>query len=225
MDTQTFWQEIGKISSEFDISNHPLVNAIHAGTAPTDHIKQFAVEHYEMTVRDSGGYMAQGYISMRNIDKEGAGLMAENFAEEAMGLYTQTTSHTELLFEFWEQALGLSRAELEESSATPAARAMNAYFWIMMTHKARYAGAIGMLEGGFSQACEKMLDGFQKHYDMKPGQLRFFSGHIEADREHAAVGKTMIERLMISDRDRHEFLKEAGCVAELYWKGWDAMLQ
>ena len=22
-----------------------------------------------------------------------------------------------------------------------------------------------------------------------------------------------------------EFLKEAGCVAELYWKGWDAMLQ
>ena len=83
MDTQTFWQEIGKISSEFDISNHPLVNAIHAGTATKDQIKQFAVEHYEMTVRDSGGYVAQGYISMRNIDKEGAELMAENFAEEA----------------------------------------------------------------------------------------------------------------------------------------------
>ena len=40
MDRQTFWQEIGKISSEFDISNHPLVNAIHAGTATKDQIRQ-----------------------------------------------------------------------------------------------------------------------------------------------------------------------------------------
>jgi aromatic ring hydroxylase len=28
-----------------------------------------------------------------------------------------------------------------------------------------------------------------------------------------------------SERDRQELLKEARCIAQLYWNGWDAMLQ
>jgi pyrroloquinoline quinone (PQQ) biosynthesis protein C len=225
MDTQTFWQRVEQIADEFNIGRHPLVQRISEGTATREQIRQFAIEHYEMTVRDSGPYIAQGYVSMASVDKEGAEMMAENFAEEAMGLHTHTTGHAELLFEFWEKGLGLTRKELEESSASPAARAMNAYFWLLMTRKARYSGALGILEGGFSQACEKMLAGLQTHYGMKPDALRFFSGHVEADREHAQTGRKMIERLLTTERDRQEFLKEARCAAELYWKGWDAMLQ
>jgi pyrroloquinoline-quinone synthase len=225
MDRQTFWQEVEKIADEFNIGKHPLVQRIYEGKATKEQVKQFAVEHYEMTVRDSGHYIAQGYVSMVNVDKGGAEMMAENFAEEAMGLYTHTAGHAELLFEFWERGLGLPRKELEESSASPASRAMNAYFWLLMSRKARYSGALGILEGGFSQACEKMLAGLQAHYQMRPEALRFFSGHVEADREHAATGRKMIERLLTSERDRQEFLKEARCAAELYWQGWDAMLQ
>jgi pyrroloquinoline quinone (PQQ) biosynthesis protein C len=225
MSTQTFWQGVEQVAQEFNISRHPLVGLIHEGKASKDQIKQFAVEHYEMTVRDSGPYIAQGYISMLKVDREGAELMAENFAEEAMGLYTRTAGHTELLFEFWERGLGLPRKELEGSSASPAARAMNAYFWLLMTQKARYSGALGILEGAFSQACEKMLAGLQTHYQMSLDALRFFSGHIEADREHAETGRKLIDRLLRTERDQQEFLKEAHCIAELYWKGWDAMLQ
>ncbi len=225
MDTQTFWQEVEKLADEFNIGKHPLAQSIYEGKATKEQIKQFAIEHYEMTVRDSGHYIAQGYVSMVSVDKEGAGMMAENFAEEAMGLYTHTAGHVELLFEFWEKGLGLPRKELEESSASPASRAMNAYFWLLMSRKARYSGALGILEGGFSQASEKMLAGLQAHYQMRPEALRFFSGHVEADREHAATGRKMIERLLTTERDRQEFLKEARCAAELYWKGWDTMLQ
>lgn len=225
MDTQTFWKRVEQIADEFNIGRHPLVRLVSEGKATTEQIRQFAVEHYEMTVRDSGPYIAQGYISMTKVDEQGAEMMAENFVEEAMGLHTNTAGHAGLLFEFWEQGLGLSRQELEESSASPAARAMNAYFWLMMCHKAKYSGALGILEGGFSHACEKMLEGFQTHYGMRPEALRFFSGHVEADREHAATGRKMIERLLTTERDQQEFLTEARCIAELYWKGWDAMLQ
>ncbi len=224
MDTQIFWQEAKRIAEEFNISRHPFAQLVYTGKATKQQLRQFAVEHYEMTVRDSGPYIAQGYISMSKIDAQGAYLMADNFVEEALGLSTHTAGHVGLLFEFWERGLGLPRQELEESSASPAARAMNAYFWLLVTHKIKYSGALGMLEGNFSQACEKIVDGLHQHYGMPPEAIRFFSGHIEADREHAATGRTLVERLLTTERDRLEFLKEERCAAELYWKGWDAMV-
>ena len=225
MDTQAFWTTVEKIADVFNIGQHPLVRLISEGRATRDQIKHFAIEHYEMTVRDSGPYIAQGYINMARLDAEGAALMADNFVEEAMGGYTHTASHAVLLHEFWEMGLGLPRKELEESSASAAARATNAYFWLLMTHKVRYSGALGILEGGFSLACEKMLAGLQTHYGIKPEALRFFSGHVEADREHSKTGRKLIDRMLTADREREEFLKEARCLAELYWKGWDAMMQ
>ena len=157
MDTQTFWRQVESIAEEFNIGRHPFATAVKEGKATRDQIKNFAVEHYEMTVRDSGHYIAQGYISMAQIDKEGAQLMAENFVEEAMGMYTHTASHTELLFEFWEKGLGLARQELEQSSASPASRAMNAYFWMLVSRKAKYSGALGVLEGGFPKQLKTYL--------------------------------------------------------------------
>jgi pyrroloquinoline quinone (PQQ) biosynthesis protein C len=225
MDIQTFWREVETLADEFNIGRHPFVHAMHEGKASRQQLRQFAIEHYEMTVRDSGPYIAQGYCSMARLDAAGAELMAENFAEEAMGLHTRTAGHAALLFEFWEKGLGLPREELERSSASTAARAVNAYFWLLMTQKVRHSGAGGILEGGFSQACEKMLFGLQTHYGIDPGALRFFSGHVEADREHASTGRKLIDRLLTTERDRSEFLAEVRCFGELYWRGWDAMLR
>lgn len=224
MDLQTFWQGVERIADECNIGKHPFAQLVHDGKATKQQLKQFAIEHYEMTVRDSGPYIANGYINMSKVDELGAELMAENFAEEAMGLYTHTGGHAALLFEFWENGLGLPRKELEESSASPASRVMNAFFWRLVTQRVKYSGALGVLEGGFSVACEKMFAGLQTHYGIKPEALRFFSGHIEADREHARTGRKLSERLLTTERDRQEFLKEARCAGELYWKGWDAML-
>jgi pyrroloquinoline quinone (PQQ) biosynthesis protein C len=224
MDLQAFWQGVEQIASEYNIGKHPLAQLIQDGKATRQQIKQFAIEHYEMTVRDSGPYIATGYVNMCKLSAEGAELMADNFVEEAMGAHTHTGGHCALLLEFWERGLGLPKQELIESSASSAARAMNAYFWLMVTNKVKFSGALGVLEGGFSLACEKMYDGLQKHYGMKPEALRFFSGHIEADREHAQTGRKLVEQLLITDRDRQEFLREARCAGELYWKGWDAMM-
>jgi len=83
MDMQTFWQGVERIADEFNIGKHPFVQLVHDGKATKQQLKQFAIEHYEMTVRDSGPYIANGYINMCKLDAHGAELMAENFAEEA----------------------------------------------------------------------------------------------------------------------------------------------
>jgi pyrroloquinoline-quinone synthase len=225
MQREEFWNEVEAIASRFNIATHPFVDLVAEGKASSEQLAGFAVEHHEMTVRDAGEYMARGYISMLDIDAEGAALMGENFAEEAMGLFTKTAGHAELLYEFWERGLDRPRQTLLEASASAAARTMNAYFWILMTHKTRYAGCLGLLEGGFSQACERLFEALQTHYGMTPAQLRFFSGHIEADKEHAATGRKIADRLLTSDHDRREFLTEAACIGDLYWKGWDAMIE
>jgi hypothetical protein len=84
MDIQTFWHRVETLADEFNIGHHPFVQAVHDGNASKQELRQFAIEHYEMTVRDSGPYIAQGYCSMAKLDAVGAEMMAENFAEEAM---------------------------------------------------------------------------------------------------------------------------------------------
>src|SRR5262249_39909495 len=124
MERQAFWQGVEQIASEYNIGKHPLAQLVQDGKATRQQLKQFAIEHYEMTVRDSGPYIANGYVNMTKLSAEGAELMADNFAEEAMGLHTHTGGHCALLLEFWEKGLGLPKQELVQSSASSAARAM-----------------------------------------------------------------------------------------------------
>ena len=223
MDITTLWKNLDELNDALGISSHPLHEMIREGTATLEHIKGFAIQHYEMTIRDSGPYMAQGYINMSKLDSAGADLLAENFAEEAMGLFSNTIGHREQLHEFW-AALGLPESELIEAIASPEARAFNAFFWALMTQKIRYSGALGLLEGEFVTAAENMYRGLQEHYGMTSEQLRFFSTHIEADREHAETGKKLIERLLPEPLHRANFLNEARCGVELYRRAWDTMM-
>jgi pyrroloquinoline quinone (PQQ) biosynthesis protein C len=224
MEPAAFWSELEAVAQRWSIARHPLVARVEAGLASREELRRFAVEHYHMTVRDAGPYIAQAYLSMASLDAEAARLLAHNFAEEALGLQTGTAGHDELLFEFWERGLGRARKELEESVPSPAARASNAYFWFLVSRRPRCIGALGVGEGGFSQACEKLLAGLRTHYALPEEALRFFAGHVEADREHAETGRSLIGRLLQTDAQRREFLDSARTMAELYWKGWDAML-
>jgi pyrroloquinoline quinone (PQQ) biosynthesis protein C len=224
MEMGAFWDEVARAAEERNIARHPLVTAVRDGRATREQLRRFAIEHWHMTVKDAGPYMAQAYISMLAIDPEGAERLAHNFAEEALGLETRTAGHDALLIEFWEQGLGLPRKELEASVPSPASRAANAYFWFIASRRVRHVGALGIGEGGFSQACEAMLAGLRAHHGMPDSALRFFSGHVEADREHAETGRALIARLLTGDAEQREFLAHARCMAELYWRGWDSML-
>jgi len=54
MDSQSFWRRVETLADEFNISHHPFVQAVRDGKVSREELQQFAIEHYEMTVRDSG---------------------------------------------------------------------------------------------------------------------------------------------------------------------------
>jgi pyrroloquinoline quinone (PQQ) biosynthesis protein C len=225
MDVQSFWRELGSIRDEIGYHRSPIVELVQNGSATRAQLERIAICNYHMTVRDADVYTASGFINLAALNPQASTRLAHAFAEEALGIHSSTAGHAELLFEFWERGLGRQRLELESSIAPAAVRAFNAEYWTVMTRKIRYCGIPGYLgEGIFSNVCQRLYDGLTRHYHMEPDALRFFSVHVEEDREHSEEGHDLLSELAATDRDREDFVLEARCWAQLQRGAWDAML-
>jgi pyrroloquinoline quinone (PQQ) biosynthesis protein C len=224
MDEATFKRELAALRAKYDLGDHPFIKLVHEGKATREHLRQYAIEHYEMTIRDAGALMAQAYLEMLPIDREGARMVAQNFAEEALGLYTHSDGHAELMHRFWRDGIGLPLEELERSNPSAAARAFNAEIWRIARVKPRYIGTIGMAEGCERAAYRKMLEGVTRHYGISPEAAAFFAVHVEADEEHEETGHKLVDRLIRDDFEQREFLAEAAVLLDGFRKGFDAML-
>ena len=150
--------------------------------------------------------------------------MAKGFAEEALGLYSNSAGHTELLFELWEGGLGLPREQLINAIGSDDSRAFNACIYRIMHLKPQFIGAIGLMEEIEVEAYLQLMQGMERHYGIKPEHLRFLSVHYEADKEHGEGGHRLIDRFVTGTGREEEFLAEARCLAHFFWKGFDSML-
>src|SRR5271167_4646435 len=126
MDTATFHAAIDNIVAEHRLNQHPYVKLVDEGRATREQLKGYPIQHYEMTVRDSAPLSATAYLKLYDIDQKVAHGSAKGFAEEALGLYSHSAGHTELLFELWEGGLGLRRDQLINAIGSDDARAFNA---------------------------------------------------------------------------------------------------
>jgi pyrroloquinoline quinone (PQQ) biosynthesis protein C len=224
MDTATFHNQINQIVSEYRLDHHPYVELIARGGASREQLKGYPIQHYEMTVRDSAPLSAMAYLKMYEIDPKVAHGSAKGFAEEALGLYSHSAGHTELLFELWEGGLGLPRKQLTDAIGSDDARAFNACLYRIIQLKPQFVGAIGLCEEIEVEAYKKLQEGYERHYGVKPEHTRFLSVHYEADKEHGEGGHRMIDRFVAGTGREEEFLAEARTLARFFWKGFDSML-
>jgi hypothetical protein len=100
MDKATFHVEIEKIVAEYRLDEHPYVKLVNHGRAAQEQLTGYPIQHYEMTVRDSAPLSAMAYLNMYEIDQIDQNVAhgsAKGFAEEALGLYSHSAGHTELL--------------------------------------------------------------------------------------------------------------------------------
>ncbi len=88
---------------------------MYTGKASREQLKGYPLQHYEMTVHDSAPLSAVAYLKVRELDEKIGHGMAKGFAEEALGLYSNSAGHTELLFELWEGGLRVPREQLINS--------------------------------------------------------------------------------------------------------------
>ncbi len=224
MDTAVFHAEINKVVSEYRLSQHPYVKAVHEGKAPRDLLKSYPIQHYEMTVRDSAPLSAEVYLRLRMLDEEVGQGAAKGFAEEALGLYSHSASHTELLFELWEGGLGLPRKQLIEAIGAKDAMAFNACLYRVIRLKPQFIGAIGLMEEIEVEAYKMLMDGMERNYGIGSNHLRFFAVHYEADKEHGEAGHAIIDRFVTGTGREEEFIAEARCLGHFFWKGFDSMM-
>lgn len=224
MDTATFHKEINQIVAEYRLNQHPYVELVASGKASREQLKGYPIQHYEMTVRDSAPLSAEVYLRLHEFDEKAGHGAAKGFAEEALGIYSHSAGHTELLFELWEGGLGLPRKQLVQAVGSPDAMAFNACMYRLLRLKPRFIGAIGLMEEIEVEAYKKLMEGMERHYAIKPEHLRFFSVHYEADKEHGEAGHASIDHFVTGTGREEEFLAEARCLAHFFWKGFDSML-
>jgi pyrroloquinoline quinone (PQQ) biosynthesis protein C len=224
MNTAEFHAELDKLSSEYSLTKHPYVELVSQGKASRDQLKRYPIEHYAMTVKDSGPLSALAYLRVHEVDLEAAQHMAQSFAEEALGLYSHSAGHAELLCEMWERALGMPRQELLDSIGSEESLAANALFYRIANLKPEFVGAFGMCEVMEVHAYKKLQIGLERHYGMKAADLRFLSVHYEADKDHSETGHRLIDRLVTGTGREEEFLAETRTVMHSFWRGFESML-
>lgn len=221
MNAAAFRREIDRLSAEFKLDKHPYVQLVHTGKATQEQLKHYPIQHYEMTVRDADLFTAESFLRMREIDRKAAHDRAASFAEEALGLYSRSAGHLELLFELWEGGLELPRQQLVDAQPTADARIMNGLLYRLRRLKPRFMGASGLLEEMEVEGYLKIYEGLQRHYHIDPKHLRFLSVHYEADKEHGKSGHELIERFVLGSGDEEDFLFEARLLMSQFWKGFE----
>jgi pyrroloquinoline quinone (PQQ) biosynthesis protein C len=224
VETSTFHKEIAKIVSEYRLDQHPYVKLVHEGKAARELLKGYPIQHYEMTVRDSAPLSASVFLRMHELDPSGSRGAAKSFAEEALGIYSNSSGHCDLLFELWEGGLGLPREQLINAVGSPDAIAFNACMYRLIRLKPEFISAVGLMEEIEVEAYRMLWEGMERHYGISLDHLRFFTVHYEADKEHGQAGHRGIDKFVTGTGREEEFLKEARTLAHFFWKGFDSMM-
>jgi len=103
-------------------------------------------------------------------------------------------NHPELWLKFGE-GLGVARDRLQQSKKQPETEELIETFRSICREQSIAEGLAGLYayESQIPAVCESKIDGLKKHYGFTdPEHYRYFSVHIEADREHAAAERAML---------------------------------
>src|SRR5256885_16454705 len=100
--------------------------------------------------------------------------------------------------ELWKQfaaGLGVDDVDLEKTDKQPETKNLIGTFRSVCGEKSTAEGlaALYAYESQIPVICESKIDGLKKHYGFNdPKHYRYFSVHLEADREHSAAEREML---------------------------------
>ncbi|MGZ5002663.1 MAG: CADD family putative folate metabolism protein [Chthoniobacterales bacterium] len=109
-------------------------------------------------------------------------------------------NHPELWLQFAE-SLGATRDEVRAAEKQPETRALiDTFRTVCNRSTSEGLAALYSYESQIPSVCESKIDGLKKHYGFSdPQSYEYFSVHIEADREHSAAERAMLQNHINSD--------------------------
>jgi pyrroloquinoline-quinone synthase len=190
---------------------HPFYQAWSRGELSLDALRDYATQYYHHVAA------FPTYLSAVHAQTEDGAVRRQilsNLVDEEAG----TPNHPELWLEFAE-SLGLRRTEVKSAALWPETKKLIEAFRSCCGDRGAGVGvsALYAYESQIPAVSETKIEGLKKYYGFSnPDGYKYFSVHIEADREHAAVEAAQIAQL-VGDSERAAALEAVGEVlAGLY---------
>lgn len=219
-----FVDELRAIVNRRHTKDHPLVQGIADGKATLQDLRFFARQYYQRTARMFPKLVAAIYSRCPD-DPELEHLLLENVFSES-GFGNPAAEHKKLFFQFG-QALGLSRADIEQAEPVPELKAFIGWR-DRIFYDAPWLEAVTVqsfvFEGQNLKRAAVIAEGLKRHYPFPDEAIAFWATHgSEVEAEHADVGPRMIDKYATSDdvQERLRALVSEG--VDVYWLVFDGI--
>ena len=167
------------------LRSHPTIEKIERGELTPVQLKHWATQLFIGNKGHNANIL--GLIYAKCDDFPARKAIVENLIEEELGRVSGANrSHPELYLEFGE-AIGIPRDELLNARMTPDATAMVHWMYWLADSKPWYVTLAGISLGSelFNpDAYVRVVEGLQRHYKLSDDGVRFFTVHIEVDKDH-----------------------------------------
>lgn len=181
-------KELEQLIERKHLLKHPFYLAWSAGKLSRECLKEYAMQYYHH-VQAFPSYLSG--IHFHTEDPETRKHLVQNLADEELG----TPNHPEL----WEQfaiALGATKEEIQSHQPNKEIQHLIANFRKVCLEGdvAEGLAALYTYESQIPAVSISKIDGLKKFYGMtSPKDWKYFSVHIIADKEHAAVERKLLE--------------------------------
>jgi pyrroloquinoline-quinone synthase len=141
--------------------------------------------------------------------------LLQNLIDEEAG----DPNHPELWLKFAE-GLGVSREQVRQTEKQPeTSNLIETFRSVCREHStAEGLAALYAYESQIPAVCESKIDGLKKHYAITdPEHYRYFSVHIEADREHASTERAMLAS-HVNENNAEEVYRSVQRVLDALWE-------
>lgn len=167
------------------LKQHPTIDAIERGALSRPQLRHWAIQLYIGNKGHNANILGLIYAKCDNFQARRA--IVENLNEEELGRQSGVgRSHMELYLEFGE-ALGIPRTEMLTTRMSPDATAMVHWMYWLADSKPWYTTLAGISLGSElhnPDAYVRVIDGLKRHYGLDDDGVRFFSVHVEVDKDH-----------------------------------------
>ena len=209
--SQSIVREIDARVARQHLLKHPFYQAWSRGELSMEALRDYATQYYHH-VAAFPTYLSA--VHAQTDDAEVRRQILSNLIDEEAG----SPNHPELWLQFAE-SLGLNRAAVKCAAQWPETKRLITDFRACCGSRGTSAGlsALYAYESQIPSVSETKIEGLKKYYGFSdPDGYKYFSVHIEADREHAAVEAAQIAQL-VDETKRSVALEAVGEVlAGLY---------
>jgi pyrroloquinoline-quinone synthase len=193
---------------------HPFYLAWTAGKLPKEALSDYTRQYYHH-VAAFPTYLSA--VHSRCDDQGTRKQLLANLMDEEAG----SPNHPELWLSF-ARALGLAESDVRGTPRqTETQNLIDAFRAVCRDEDvANGLAALYAYESQIPSICESKIEGLRKYYGVTdPESFRYFSVHIEADREHSAAERTMLARQI----NEHNFAKVQQSVRQVLDALWELL--